>query len=235
MFDFTGKTLVALITLTCSVSFMLFGWVPHLSKKKAENAARRARRSIWSVRLQLPPGHLGSTASWKPIHAMARITANIAIRYDQGVLSGLIGANNQFGVDFNHPDANTQGLIVSVYQLGNVAGSIGIFFLGDWLGRRNSILLSSVIMLIGAILQTASVNRGMMYAARIITGIVSIRRRHLLRIMPTYIGKWRKYVYCSGVAGGDQHGQRAREARSDRHISRSLRDLHCVLVGRVTR
>lgn len=116
-FNFTGRTLVILITLTCSMSFMLFG-------------------------------------------------------YDQGVLSGIIGADNQFGQDFNHPDANTQGLIVSVYQLGNVAGSIGIFFVGDYLGRKKSIVYATAIMLIGASLQTAAKNRGMMYAARVITGIV---------------------------------------------------------------
>lgn len=116
LFNFTGKTLVALITLTCSTSFMLFG-------------------------------------------------------YDQGVLSGLIGADNQFGKDFDHPDANTQGLIVSVYQLGNVAGSIGVFFCGDYLGRKKCIIYATLIMLIGAVLQTAAMDRGMMYAARIITGV----------------------------------------------------------------
>jgi hypothetical protein len=118
MFDFRGKVLVALITLTCSIGFMLFG-------------------------------------------------------YDQGVLSGLIGANNQFGTDFNHPDPTTQGLIVSVYQLGNVGGSIVIFLCGDKLGRKKSILYSTIVMLIGAVLQTAAINRGMMYAGRIITGFVS--------------------------------------------------------------
>ena len=91
--------------------------------------------------------------------------------YDQGVLSGIIGADNQFGRDFNRPDANTQGLIVSVYQLGNVGGSIAIFMYGDHLGRKKSIFWATVVMLIGAILQTASVNRGMMYASRIITGL----------------------------------------------------------------
>jgi MFS family permease len=119
MFDFTGTVLVALITLTCSVGFMLFG-------------------------------------------------------YDQGVLSGLIGANNQFGTDFNHPDPTTQGLIVSVYQLGNVGGSIVIFLFGDKLGRKKSLLFSSIIMLIGAVLQTSAINRGMMYAGRVITGFVSL-------------------------------------------------------------
>ena len=134
MFNFSGKTLVALITLTCSTSFMLFG-------------------------------------------------------YDQGVLSGIIGADNQFGNDFDHPNANTQGLIVSVYQLGNVGGSIGIFMLGDYFGRRKSIILATTIMLIGAILQTASINRGMMYAARVITGIVSQKRKLFRRAKTDLIRK----------------------------------------------
>ncbi|RHZ70696.1 hypothetical protein CDV55_101537 [Aspergillus turcosus] len=102
---------------------------------------------------------------------LACSTSFMLFGYDQGVLSGIIGADNQFGKDFDHPDANTQGLIVSVYQLGNVAGSIGVFFIGDYLGRRKSIIYATIIMLIGAILQTGSVNRPMMYAARVITGI----------------------------------------------------------------
>lgn len=102
-------------------------------------------------------------------------TSFMLFGYDQGVLSGIIGADNQFGEDFDHPDANTQGLIVSVYQLGNVAGSIAIFFLGDYLGRKKSLVYATIIMLIGAILQTGAVNRPMMYAARIITGIVSAK------------------------------------------------------------
>lgn len=152
MFNFTGKTLVILITLTCSTSFMLFG-------------------------------------------------------YDQGVLSGVIGANNQFGMDFGYPDATTQGLIISVYQLGNVGGSILIFFFGDWLGRKNSILFFTIIMLIGAILQTASVNRGMIYTARVITGIVSsdsmIRCQKWQTVNNRPTGQRGEYFYGSCVASRD--------------------------------
>lgn len=32
-------------------------------------------------------------------------------------MSGIIGAENQFGNDFNNPDANMQGLIVSIYDV----------------------------------------------------------------------------------------------------------------------
>ncbi|KAJ9497664.1 hypothetical protein H2202_006697 [Exophiala xenobiotica] len=49
-------------------------------------------------------------------------TAFFLFGYDQGVLSGIIGADNQFGHDFGHPDATAQGYIVSVYQ-GNGANT----------------------------------------------------------------------------------------------------------------
>jgi hypothetical protein len=32
-------------------------------------------------------------------------------------MSGIIGANNQFGRDFNSPDTKMQGLIVSIYDV----------------------------------------------------------------------------------------------------------------------
>ncbi|KAK5227994.1 hypothetical protein LTR96_007932 [Exophiala xenobiotica] len=98
-------------------------------------------------------------------------TAFFLFGYDQGVLSGIIGADNQFGHDFGHPDATAQGYIVSVYQLGCFAGSIAVFFLGDWLGRRPAILWASLFMLVGGILQTAAVNVPMLMVARIISGL----------------------------------------------------------------
>jgi hypothetical protein len=33
--------------------------------------------------------------------------------YDQGVMSGLVGADNQFGTQMGHPDANMQGICMS--------------------------------------------------------------------------------------------------------------------------
>ena len=159
MFEFiSGRLLVALITLTCSTSFLLFG-------------------------------------------------------YDQGVLSGIIGANNQFGEDFNHPNVSTQGLIVSVYQLGNVAGSAGIFFLGDSWGRRKSIIYATAVMLLGAILQTAAIDRPMMYAARVITGIVTtpLPKSEIMQLLINCAGQWRKHFHGARVAGRDKHGQRERK------------------------
>lgn len=43
--------------------------------------------------------------------------AFLLLGFDQGVMSGLIGADNQFGRDFNNPDANMQGIITSIYGM----------------------------------------------------------------------------------------------------------------------
>lgn len=51
--------------------------------------------------------------------------------YDQGVMSGLIGADNQFAEEFNHQDAKLQGIISSIYDFGCVAGALFNFFFGE--------------------------------------------------------------------------------------------------------
>ena len=158
MFEFSGKTLTALITLTCSLGFMLFG-------------------------------------------------------YDQGVLSGIIGADNQFGQDFGHPDANTQGLIVSVYQLGNVGGSIAVFFFGDYLGRRGSIMWATIVMGIGA-----------HPADRIHKPSHDVCCQSHHRTW-----QWGQHIGHSCVAVRNEYRQTARNARSYRQLHHYLWYPHCVL------
>ena len=43
--------------------------------------------------------------------------------------------------------------------------------MGDKLGRRRTIVIGGIIMIIGAILQTAAVDYAMMFAAQIVTGL----------------------------------------------------------------
>jgi hypothetical protein len=37
--------------------------------------------------------------------------------YDQGVMAGIIGADNQFGRDFGHPSPSLQGTILAIYEV----------------------------------------------------------------------------------------------------------------------
>ena len=43
--------------------------------------------------------------------------------------------------------------------------------MGDWLGRRKTIVLGGIIMIIGAILQASSYSYAQMVVARIVTGL----------------------------------------------------------------
>ncbi|KAL1652258.1 hypothetical protein SLS58_000385 [Diplodia intermedia] len=99
------------------------------------------------------------------------ITGFLLLGYDQGVMSGIIGANNQFGNDFNYPDANMQGLIVSIYDIGCAFGSLLSFFFAETYGRRNMIMAGGTTMIIGTIILTSSTTIAQLLVGRIVTGI----------------------------------------------------------------
>ena len=91
--------------------------------------------------------------------------------YDQGVMANLIGANNQFGQTFNHPDASLQGTIVAIYELTAFIGSIAVIFVGDWLGRRGTLNWGIYMQLLGVVIQCSSYSVAQLIAGRCITGL----------------------------------------------------------------
>ncbi|KAF4843487.1 Sugar transporter STL1 [Colletotrichum siamense] len=101
----------------------------------------------------------------------ASCQAFLLLGYDQGVMSGIIGAENRFARDFNNPDPDMQGNITSLYNIGCVVGSIISYFVGERLGRRSMLMSGATIMIIGSILLGASENLATLLAGRIITGI----------------------------------------------------------------
>jgi MFS family permease len=88
-------------------------------------------------------------------------------------MSGLVGADNQFGTEFDHPEPGLLGTIVAIYEIGCFCGSMGIFVFGDYIGRRWCIRVGCLIASVGAAIQTGSISVGMLIAGRIITGLVS--------------------------------------------------------------
>ncbi|KAL2004764.1 hypothetical protein VTN00DRAFT_3292 [Thermoascus crustaceus] len=91
--------------------------------------------------------------------------------YDQGVMAGIIGAKNQFGKDFDHPSAGLQGTILAVYEVGACTGSLLTIFFGDLLGRRRTILVGTLIQVIGTIIQITSWNIPQIIVGRVVTGV----------------------------------------------------------------
>ncbi|GAW16690.1 hypothetical protein ANO14919_061270 [Xylariales sp. No.14919] len=107
--------------------------------------------------------------------------------YDQGVIGGLLTlpsftktfpelcttAECQEGLtDYEKVHQSiVQGVAVSSYNLGCFAGALLCIFIGNWLGRRRSIFVGSVTMIVGAILQFTAFGLPHFLIGRVICGI----------------------------------------------------------------
>ncbi|CAE6429046.1 hypothetical protein ACGC1H_000955 [Rhizoctonia solani] len=95
----------------------------------------------------------------------------LLLGYDQGVMSGIVGAENQFGKDFDSPSPTAQGTIVAIYDIGCAVGSLMCFAYGQKLGRRRMIMLGAITMLIGTAILTSATTRAQLIVGRVVTGI----------------------------------------------------------------
>ncbi|KAH0382679.1 putative MFS sugar transporter, partial [Aureobasidium melanogenum] len=109
----------------------------------------------------------------RPLQIAIMITCQLAFilfGYDQGVFSGIVG-NADWRKTFGYPGSGLEGIIVSIYNLGAFSGCILAFFGGEKAGRRLSMWIAMVFIIIGAILQTSSYSVPQILVARYITGI----------------------------------------------------------------
>ncbi|SPO31343.1 probable sugar transporter [Ustilago trichophora] len=114
---------------------------------------------------------IGLRGNWLLTVITASCAAGFSlVGYDNGVMGGLIGLG-EFKTTFKNPDANTIGNIVSLYEIGCFVGALATFVVGDFLGRRRTILISSLFMIAGAIIQAACSSVGIMILGRIISGL----------------------------------------------------------------
>lgn len=63
------------------------------------------------------------------------------------------------------------GTVTAIYDIGCFVGAIAAVMIGDFLGRKKTILLGTSIMTVGAIMQIAAFNVPVMIVGRIIAGI----------------------------------------------------------------
>lgn len=66
--------------------------------------------------------------------------------------------------------SNVQGITVGAYTLGCFFGAVATIWLGNMLGRKMSILVGSVIMIIGASVQASSFSLPQLVVSRWVTG-----------------------------------------------------------------
>ncbi|GAA5798683.1 hypothetical protein HPULCUR_004088 [Helicostylum pulchrum] len=90
--------------------------------------------------------------------------------YDQGVMSGIL-PNKHFLDLMQHPSSAMIGFTVAIYELGCMAGALMTGKLSDKVGRKNTIRIGCVILIIGAVIQTATQNLVMTIISRVITGV----------------------------------------------------------------
>lgn len=73
--------------------------------------------------------------------------------------------------DFDNPKGALLGVINAAFSIGAVLSLPIVPYVNDKFGRKHSITIGSVILLIGVVLQTAAVNVAMFLIARIFLGM----------------------------------------------------------------
>lgn len=69
-----------------------------------------------------------------------------------------------------HPSKGLTGAVVAVYIAGEALGALLQTFVGDKLGRIRFMQTLCIIVTVGTVIQTASINIGMFLAGRVLAG-----------------------------------------------------------------
>ncbi|UPL04283.1 hypothetical protein LCI18_015217 [Fusarium solani-melongenae] len=110
------------------------------------------------------------------------------IGYDNGLMGGLgkkaacidawlpqinerLVNTTAFKDTFDSPGSDMVGLIVAIFEIGCFLGAIFAAIWGERLGRRRSVFIGCVVLVIGAMLQAASFSRAMIIVGRIVSGV----------------------------------------------------------------
>lgn len=70
-----------------------------------------------------------------------------------------------------HGSSSLQGTVVAIYEIGCFFGAIFSLIFGEILGRRKSIMISCVVLSIGAALQASSTTIAQIIVGRIVAGL----------------------------------------------------------------
>ena len=90
--------------------------------------------------------------------------------YEQGVFGGII-VGEDFLQYFHDPSPGMQGFVTSVYDLGCFGGALLTLVVGEKLGRKRMLIIFTVIMAIGIVVQTAAHSMTDLIWGRLIAGI----------------------------------------------------------------
>ena len=130
----------------------------YLQSSKGSFTAKRASEWDWN------PERTHSAIS------IAAGTVMCLFGYEQGVFGGII-VGHEFQEYFHEPSPALIGFVTSIYDLGCFAGAILTLFVGEWLGRKRMLIVFTVIMATGIIIQTGAQSMSHLLWGRFIAGI----------------------------------------------------------------
>ncbi|KAG2210003.1 hypothetical protein INT47_003439 [Mucor saturninus] len=121
-------------------------------------------------------GHKQSMSFWSVYATCVACLGGFLFGYDLGVVGGMLIApsfQSHFEIDPNDilREAEINGTIVSVLQIGCLFGALIATSTADSFGRKKSILLAAIVFTLGGILQIIGYGLAMMYIGRIISGL----------------------------------------------------------------
>ncbi|OQD90429.1 hypothetical protein PENANT_c001G06918 [Penicillium antarcticum] len=117
--------------------------------------------------------------------------------FDTGIATTTIA--HQSWIDYmQEPSKGLTGAVVAVYIAGEACGALTQTFIGDKLGRIRFMQLMCIIVTIGTVIQTASVNIGMFLAGRVLAGYAV---GGLVATVPIYLSEISDPRY-RGLIGG---------------------------------
>ncbi|KAJ7694414.1 hexose transporter [Mycena rosella] len=90
--------------------------------------------------------------------------------FDSSMMNGL-QAVDSWDTFYHSPRSTLLGLMSAAYSLGAIVALPAVPYVNDVLGRRMAIIFGSILMVIGAALQTASQNFAMFVISRLILGL----------------------------------------------------------------
>ncbi|RPB20253.1 general substrate transporter [Terfezia boudieri ATCC MYA-4762] len=84
-------------------------------------------------------------------------TGFLLFGYDQGLMSGIITAPEfNAAIPETKDNSTIQGFVTAIYEVGCLAGAIFILCMGDTMGRRYSIMLGAIVMILGTVIQVCT-------------------------------------------------------------------------------
>ncbi len=99
--------------------------------------------------------------------------------YDLGVIAEVV-ASPSFASKFKADDVQS-GLVVSMFTTGAFFGAGLAGPSGDWLGRRRTIAIGSLIFVLGGSLQTGAQNIHFLWAGRFLAGLGVGKLRNMFK------------------------------------------------------